>query len=68
MVGLTIEPCGTPDFMYVNAESPFPWTIAYCLSLKYDVNQAIDLQLKSIYLDAADGEIQKQPSIMGRSC
>ena len=44
-VGPRIEPCGTPDFIYVNAERPFPWTTACCLSLRYDVNQAIDLPL-----------------------
>ena len=40
MVGPRIEPYGTPDFIYVNAERPFPWTTACCLSLRYDVNQA----------------------------
>ena len=36
--GPRMEPCGTPDFMYANAERPFPWTTACCLSLRYDVN------------------------------
>ena len=27
-VGPRMEPCGTPDFMYANAESPFSWTTA----------------------------------------
>ena len=44
-VGPRIEHCGTPDSIYVNAERPFPWTTACCLSLRYDVNQAIDLRL-----------------------
>ena len=44
-VGFRIEPCGTPGFIYVNAERPFPWTTACCLSLRYDVNQAMDLRL-----------------------
>ena len=44
-VGPRIEPYGTPDFMYVDAERPFPWTTACCISLRYDVNQAIDLRL-----------------------
>ena len=35
-VGPRIEPCGTPDFIYVNAEGPFPWTTACCLSLSYN--------------------------------
>ena len=48
-VGPRIEPCGTPDSMYVKAERPFPWTTACCLSLRYDVNQAIDLRL-NLYL------------------
>ena len=43
--GPRIEPWGIPDFIYVNAERPFPWTTACCLSLKYDVNHAIDLRL-----------------------
>ena len=43
--GPRIETCGTPVVMYVNAEIPFPWTTACCLSLRYDVNQAIDLGL-----------------------
>ena len=29
----------------IYAMRPFPWTIACCLSLRYDVNQAIDLWL-----------------------
>ena len=41
----SLEPCGAPDFMYVNAERPFPWTTACCLSQRYDINQAIDLRL-----------------------
>ena len=40
-----IEPLGTPDFIYVNAERPFPWTTVCCLLRKCDVNQAIDLRL-----------------------
>ena len=40
-VGPRIEPWGTPECIYVNAE----WTTACCLSLRYDVNQAIDLRL-----------------------
>ena len=45
-VGPRIESCGTPDFIYENAERPFPWATACCLSLRYDVDQAIDLQLR----------------------
>ena len=41
MVAPRIEPCG----MHVNAERPFPWTTACCLSLRYDFDQAIDLRL-----------------------
>ena len=37
MGGFRIGPCGTPDFIYVNAERPFPWTTACCISLRYDV-------------------------------
>ena len=44
-VGPRIDPCGTLDFIYVNAERPFLWTTACCLLLRYDVNQAINLQL-----------------------
>ena len=42
-VGPIIEPCETPDFIYVNAEKPFPWSTACSLSLRYGVNQAIHL-------------------------
>ena len=44
-VGPRIEPWGAPDFIYVNAEIPFAWTTACCLSLRFVVNQAIDLRL-----------------------
>ena len=40
MMGPGIEPRGTPNFMYVNAERPFLWTTACCLSLRCNVHQA----------------------------
>ena len=49
-VGPKIEPCGTPDFTYMNAARPFPWTTACCLSLRYDINQAIDLCLNLYFM------------------